>query len=352
MQSLCGRRKLVMQRLSISNSNSSIKLFYSAVWTFIWALLIYFVIGNSARIRYTLPFYEYRFIRDRILSDTLPISTAFLGSSQTMAGVNPLIADANDTQNSESLNLCIAWHGRDIRYVILRDLLEHRRVKRVVMETSVNEEKADSHKNFGMLARPQDVYKIPFLKLIWPSVFATRNAKWIGDLVLPIFVPPVHFIRSLTLNYLPNWYADEKIEIDKLLLKRGFYPARGSISDTRVVLPSEFSSTSYKEKYLKIISPSAYRFEWERLQSLCNKYNVELFFLYLPPRGYGDMAPELRMELQRYGTVILPPWKEWQSNIIWRDGFHLNGNGAKLLSSWLRDNVFTEHDATPEDAKL
>ncbi len=312
------------------------RLLSTAAW--LAALVVLVPLGfRSTGLRYTLPYHDYRWIRDHVLTDTRPLDTLFLGSSQSGVCIDPSAAVPGFGAERRSIVVSNAWHGRNLRYVILRDVLSRRRVRRVVMETSSLMETVRSHECFGSVALLEDAWSIPLPRAAWPGLFAPRHCRWVSDLLMPFLAPPVHALRERLMEAFPDAMGENRAAIEEMERRHGYDPRAGSMgASAPAVLPAGAALIDEREALLRRLLPSAYRFEMERSTRLCRENGVELLFLYLPPRGYGALDPRLREDLARFAPVLEPPWEEWQDASLWRDEFHVNSEGTARISAWLR----------------
>src|SRR5580658_10321976 len=94
-------------------------------------------------------------IYNRIFESDSSIDVAFIGSSHMMSAVNDVLIEKhyNDSthRNYKFVNLGYCRFGRDFHYLIARDLLEHKKVKSIVLE--INEDESQfGHPDFPHVA--------------------------------------------------------------------------------------------------------------------------------------------------------------------------------------------------------
>jgi hypothetical protein len=103
-------------------------------------------------------------IFQRIFKDTTVIDVAFIGSSHTMSAVNDAMIeeqfDGVTQLHWHFCNLAYCGFGRNINYIVAKDLLHKKRVKLLVLEIRESEGTL-GHGNFAQVASPMDVLNAP-----------------------------------------------------------------------------------------------------------------------------------------------------------------------------------------------
>ena len=105
-------------------------------------------------------------IYERIHFDETPVDIAFIGTSHTMNGVDgaavrAALAAAGGTCR-HVVNLAFPSYGRNMHWLIARELLEHRKVGTLVLEVFENESRK-AHPFFNAVADVSDVLQAPLL---------------------------------------------------------------------------------------------------------------------------------------------------------------------------------------------
>jgi hypothetical protein len=300
---------------------------------------------SSVSVRYTLPQAEYLWLRDHVLADSRPLDTVFLGSSRIRTAIDPQLVCAVTPQNRPSVNLGVNWHGRNMHFVLLKDLLSSRPIRRLVLETSADMEAVGTHRVFGSLARPSDALRTPMIRVFLPGLIEepfARNMRGLGDWIVPVLAPSLHAIRHAYDRLTRRISGPHASEIESLTALCGYLPNSGEYVEFDPPPTERVEPVRPLDSWMRSVSPDAYAFEIDRIATLCRDHNVELMFLYLPRRGYREMAPELRSVLSKHGAVICPPWDEFSDTMNWRDGNHFNLAGAKRFGVWLRSALERE----------
>lgn len=280
-------------------------------------------------------------IYERIHFDRTPIDIAFIGTSHTMNGVSgaavraALAAAGGGCQ--QVVNLSYPSYGRNLHWLIARELLENRRVGTLVIEVFENESRK-AHPFFSSIAEVSDVLGAP----------ALINLNYLSDLAR---LPARQVMLGLK-TLMPERFG----------LHRGFDPARydgADVDNTRqvqvggVVLTPVRDTAPPREQLERAAArvraakdgnmlgerfeALEYRFPrhyLDRILALARQRGVAVKFLYLPSYAYVGGAPRDpslyagRGEMLATGTLLADPG-------LWYDPDHLNARGAALLSGAL-----------------
>jgi hypothetical protein len=284
-------------------------------------------------------------IYQRIHYDPTPIDVALIGTSHTMNGVDAARVEqgiaARGYRDARGrcvtvTNLAVPAYGRNLHWLIARELLENRPPRLLVIEIFENETRK-AHPYFADIATTRDIFTAP--KLI--------NTNYVEDLIrLPW--------RQLSL-------AIQSLFPAAFGLQTGFDPAHydgSNVDNTRVVNVNRTALTPPRDRALsrerleaaadrarkaKDLSKLGARFaDYEyampirylgNILALAREKHVPVRFLYLtgygrPKRpvtlpGLGDGYPRYHVD-----DVLADP-------TIWYDSQHLNARGAGILSQRL-----------------
>jgi hypothetical protein len=284
-------------------------------------------------------------IYERIHFDPTPIDIAFVGTSHTLNGVDAAaVAEAvqHGGRRSEAAppvhatNLAFPAYGRNMQWLIVRELLENRRVGTLIIEIFENESRKP-HPLFVYPAEVSDVLAAPLF----------INLNYFHDLVRLPFRQLSLFVKSLW----PEQFG----------LRRYFDPAHydgETVDNTRVVQVSSrvlsplrdrrmdpaqldaIAAARAKRKNLHMLGRFLADLEYRlprhylgKMLDLAERRGVSVKFLYLPAYGQPDEPFDTSLYEGR-GEVILV------NDILarkdhWGDPDHLNLYGAAALSSQL-----------------
>lgn len=283
-----------------------------------------------------------RWYYDRLFEDERPVDVAFIGTSHTNGNIRDDLVEALLREDYgldvHVANLGLPEHGRNLHYVVARDLFANKSPRLLVLEVKSYESRR-SHHLFGRLARVDDIV-LPAL-FVNPSIFrdVLSGLRWqIEQYVLP----------------------EERLG-DVELEPHGFHN-----NDRGVRLTAEeMAPLARKRHRIAVESHLGERFDGiefayprhyvHRIIEMAQQSGTEIAFLYLPFFG----AAETPRDYQRYletGEVWLPPRRIFDDPGFWKDPGHLNTWGATELAPWLAQQVGRALDGnapeTPADRDL
>ena len=288
---------------------------------------------------HTEAFARLGWIYERIHFDPTPIDVAFIGTSHTMNGIDGeavaaamQAATLGDEPPVHVANLAIPGYGRNLHWIIARELLEHRAVKTLVLEVFENETRR-SHPAFYSVADWSDIVGAPLL----------INLRYGSDLaLLPLdrlllglkSLMPATF--GLHAAFDPRLYDGPDPDNTRVVRVHGeaFTGLRDGHADP-AALYAELRQTRAAKRYNMLPSRLA---AWEyaaplyylhQIADLAAAKHVRLVFLYLP--GFGqdaashDPAPYAGHTMLTVNDLLAPP-------AVWYDPAHLNAAGAAAVS--------------------
>lgn len=272
-------------------------------------------------------------IYERIHFDPAPIDVAFIGTSHTMNGIDGEAVATAMGGCPDITNLSIPSYGRNLHWLIARELLEHRTVGTLVVEVVENETRR-SHPLFHAVARWRDIVQAPML----------LNLRYLNDLALL----PLDRLLLGVKTLLPAAFG----------LHRRFDPAQYDGPDpdnTRMVRvhnqaftgprttsedPAALDRDAWEEradKRYNMLPPALADLEYavplhylRQIETLAASRHVPLVFLYLPSYGQDttphDPAPYAGHPMLTVSDLLTP-------HAAWHDFAHLNAAGAAAVSA-------------------
>jgi hypothetical protein len=282
-------------------------------------------------------------IYERINRDPTPIDVAFIGTSRTGFSIHSgrmeddLAAMGIDVSVA---NLHIVKTGRNMQFVITKELLTHRKVKLLVVEMD-DEEDRSPHPDFIYLADSSDVLGAPlFINFRYFSDLARLPGRQFGlflDTQLqrhawiePPFSPPSYagshldhaeYVRTLdgVKHYRSTSYSNDEIERLRKIHDGGITPP---------VLPPSFDWLEYR----------ASRYYINQILELAAHKGTKVVFLYLPRFGAPQTCPNYA---RLYGerVPLINPWGVMQDFRLWDDAIHTNWQGAKLVTDYVAKQI-------------
>jgi len=259
-------------------------------------------------------------IHDRIYHNDKPIDIAFLGSSHTINGINDKEI-SRLLQNRQAVNLGYCRLGRNLSYVLLKDLMAGKHIEHLVLEVRQTESRY-SHPIFPHVAATRDVMLAnPFFNKDALSDIWTHFAYKI-ELVQDILFQQEEAAPIRMQDY---GFASSKDTASTALLNETKLK-RSQPKNPMTNLERNFHST-YARFYLK------------KIHRLCDRNNIRITFLYLPSYGVPDERPAEYEIYKKYGNVFLPPRHILENQANWYDENHLNQIGANKLSIWVGEQI-------------
>lgn len=283
-------------------------------------------------------------IYERIHFDPTPIDIAFIGTSHTMNGIDASavgekIAEVANSSGSHAqslhvVNFAIPMYGRNLHWLIVRELLKNRKVGMLVLEIFENETRkphplfiypadvsdvlnAPTFVNFNYFP---DIVRLPyrqfslFVKTQWPNQFGLRS----------------HFDAK--------HYDGSTVDNTRFVQVHG--KALTPIRDRRLD-PAKLEADRQlraKEKNLHMLGR---RFDWleyryvryyvEQILDLADERGVPVKFLYLPSYGQPDVPYDTVIYEGRGEIITFKDILAKQEN--WEDVAHLNLYGAAEVSA-------------------
>ncbi len=208
--------------------------------------------------------------------------------------------------------------GRDVQYIILKDLFKHKKPSVLIIEVAEDEPKK-SHPVFPYVAESKD--------LLRSCVFF--NQRYISNIWKGIAVR----FEQLKYNVFKNNYP-------AFLHNAGF----GYLSSNQVALVGDFvqNRTVWQERKAKQKSELYRKIELnyskhylEKIVKICRENNCKIIFLYLPESGSEIKKPLLSEFYARFGKIITIPDSIISNHRNWKDAIHFNDNGAKKATDFV-----------------
>lgn len=259
-------------------------------------------------------------MHDRLFENEQAIDLAFIGSSHTISGVNDELIDGQ-LKDRTITNLGYCRLGRNLSYVLLKELLVEKNPQAIILEVREDEDRY-SHPIFPYLGESKEV--------LWPALLFNRDM--VDDITTHL-----SYKVELTQEYLYQTNIDQTINLNAY----GF----GTDDDTteiEIMNEAKLRRSQPKPKQPKIVRDFYQKFPrtyLHKIAKLCQEQNIELSFLYLPSYGTYLEKPLEYDHYLKYGEVLIPPKEIYTNPNHWYDTNHLNPAGAKVLSLWLVEQI-------------
>lgn len=287
-----------------------------------------------------------KWIYERIHFDQQPIDIAFIGTSHTQSGVNSAIVEAALAAQGDQrrvVNFAVPHLGRDLEYLVARELLESRHLDTLVVEVQQVESRSP-HPGFQRLATVADIVSAPLfintgevdnlarLPMRQLELFAkTERPDWFGIQAgfLPEKYEGAHFDDTYRLHGMdkPRTEVHLRAYFDKELIniRADMAEKRATAAHYAKLGPLDNALYRYNDIYL------------DKLVALAQRHSVKLVFMYLPFLG-ASPTPERQAWFAQQGQVIVPLAVIGDEK-LWLNADHLNFDGAKALSAWLGETL-------------
>jgi hypothetical protein len=291
-------------------------------------------------------------IYERIHFDTSPIDVVFIGTSHTVFGVDDETVERScrnaGGKSCASVNFAIEHLGRDMHWLLTREVLEARHPKLLVVEVQETEYRA-LHPAFAYLADAGDLFSAPLI----------INTSYFDDLVrLPLrqislsaqtLAPSlfgVHrkFIPAL---YRGRHWVDAYAEYGSIAhpaahpVPRTGVASNAELERERAHSESDDASRTHLPMSLRPLEYRANLLYLEALLTLAREKNIEIRFLYMPAYR-GPPTPGFASFYDRFAPTWLMPREIVDNHEMWLDVAHLNYAGATALSQWLGMKIATD----------
>lgn len=278
---------------------------------------------------------------ERIHFDRTPIDIAFIGTSHTMNGVNgaavqAALADAGGVCR-RVVNLAFPSYGRNMHWLIARELLEHRQVRTLVLEVMENESRR-AHPFFHTVADVEDVILAPILvNLNFFSDIAHLPARQVM-LGLKTLMPERFGLRR---EFDPGRYDGPDVDNTRQVQVGGvaLTPLRDAAMPRDELARQAARIRAGKDAnmlgaWLEALEYRFARYYLNRILALARERGVEVKFLYLPNYAFLRDRPRDPSLYAGHGEMLVPG--EVLANPgYWGDLHHLNLHGAAVLSAHL-----------------
>lgn len=287
-----------------------------------------------------------KWVFERIHFDATPIDVAFIGTSHTQSAIDSEFVEQVLREKGRDLhvvNFAIPHLGRDMHYLVVRELVENRRVSTLVVELQEGEARAP-HPAFGLLGDVRDLVEAPLL--VNTDYFSNlarlpqRQAALFSRTALPkLFDLQRDFQRDSYEG--PHW--NDTLQAHGIMATRTkIFPAEHF--DQAVAHLSEVLES--KQKLGRMIELPFFRHRLlyrynllylEDLLDLAQRNGIDVVFLYLP--FFRGPALPVDIELIKSYGPVLTPRSILDDASSWQNEDHFNVYGARRLSRWIGEQL-------------
>ena len=291
-------------------------------------------------------------IFERIHFDPPPIDVVFIGTSHTVFGIDSAEVERDcrvaGGNHCASVNFGLQHLGRDLHWLIAREVLEARKPRLMVIEVQEKEPRA-MHPAFPYLANSDDLVGAPLVinTAYFPNLARLplrQTSLWARTAMPALFGSRTAFDPALYRG--PHWddtYAEAGsrehpiaeprprtaiLSAKELEFERSHPQATdGTVSR----LPGPLHALEYRATLIYL----------DKLIGLARLKGIQVRILYMP--SYGNILPP---EFSNYYEHTAPVWEMPQDvrlrPELWLDVGHLNNAGAVEFSRWLGKKLAKE----------
>lgn len=264
-------------------------------------------------------------IYNRIFTQAENIDIAFSGASQTSCAIMDETIEKLLSANGKELkvaNLGYCRRGRDIQYVMLKDLFNHKKPKILIIEVAEDEPKK-SHPVFPYLAESNDLR----------GSFVLFNQRYFINIRKGIVV------RFEQLKY--HIFKNENYSNEN-------HNRFGYIPSSQIVQPElirqnaenwEMRLSKTTPEILRSVETNYSKHYIEKIAKLAADNNCQVLFLYLPESGSKMRLPMLIDFYQKFGNLYILPDSIVNNKNNWKDATHFNDSGAQKVSEFIADEL-------------
>jgi hypothetical protein len=279
---------------------------------------------------------------ERIHYDPRPIDVAVIGPSKSELGISAMRIQRDLSvlgNNSQVENFSITADGRNIEWIIVKELYKRKSPK--VLVISIDEEPFPwGHMAFKYAAPATDVSvpASPFLHNYFKDLvyLPFRQIELFGEMLLPDWF-------GSNRRFDPNHYARARSDFTSTFLgKNGEWvqmdvqlPRAKLISDYRDYLVHE--KKSHMPKIFVKYDQADDRVYMDKIVQLANKHGTRIVFVFIP-RFMGALSYNNRSYYERFG-IIQDNSDIGQRESLYSGWPHVNHAGAMMISDRVAKTV-------------
>lgn len=291
-----------------------------------------------------------KWIYERIHFDQTPIDIAFIGTSHTQSGINSKLVEETLRKNGidqHVVNFSIPHLGRDLHYLLTRELIENRNIKTIIIELQEVEFRAP-HPAFQRLADVSDLISSPLIinTGYFENLVRLPLRQWVLFLHTQLPFLTTNKPEFNHLNYEGLHWDDTYITHGTTTPRLALLTEDSLRQSSEKLEKNRLDKLSFAEKFTlpnqkhSLLKRYNY-FYLKNLLDLARAKDVEIVFLYLP-FFHGPEQPEAANFALNYGS-ILSPTEILGDPRVWQNADHLNFGGANRLSVWVGQQLIQRH---------
>ncbi|MBP9854474.1 MAG: hypothetical protein KBD53_06375 [Candidatus Omnitrophica bacterium] len=284
------------------------------------------------------------------------VDYVFIGSSRTWCGVKAKQIE-NAFPGIKVWNFGRHWTGRDIDYLIIKDLLEHHDVKHIFVEI-IGKETFSAHSYAKFIMPPDEaVQEARFLlkdltlkDILTYSFNLKERMKHITNQMVEL---SLRFYRTLCFSAWKNFLAkmDDTADLVSHDATGGFY-----VDDAQLTQNPELAEQFGRFQPFYPVGKGPYLlpegtfpdYYLNKIHKICQLHHTELSFVFIS--GYVSVLPNDQMfhYFHRWGELYIPTLRNIYKMEYWRDKNHVYQKGAEVFTdeiiSLLKNGVESSED--------
>ncbi|WP_237713902.1 hypothetical protein [Novosphingobium sp. Rr 2-17] len=293
------------------------------------------------------------------------MDVALIGTSHTMNGIDGSVVAGELAQLgfrepsgrcATVTNFAIPSYGRNLHYLLVRELLSARKPRAIVLEVLENETRK-AHPLFSHVATADDMVEAPRIGNL--NYFSDLARLPYRQVVLGVeSLAPAQF--GLKTRFDPTNYDGSEVDNTHVVNVGG--KALTSSLDTAMDPGAlgQAAETLNKNKRLNYLPKAFEDYEYamprryvQELLQLADRHGVPVLLLYLP--GFGKPARPVDMSLYGVGRPLITVNDILAKRPYWHDVHHLNAQGAQQVSRRLAQLLYAalkNNNSLGQKAKL
>jgi hypothetical protein len=285
-------------------------------------------------------------IYQRIHADPTAIDIAFIGTSRTGRSMHTKRLEEDLQQQgvtAKAANFFMYKTGRNMHYVMAKELLRSRKVRLLVLEMNEWEDRKP-HPETVFLADTEDILLAPLvINLNYFSDLGRLPGRQVdlffettlGKLGLrkPDFVPPPYQGANLDISEYLQTLNGKKVSFDVTHSREEMEELRKhqEATITPPLLPRSLERWEYRIP----------RFYIQKIFELAQQQGTKVVFLYVPRYG-GPESPPPYQQYAAQAPLITSGDQLQKDYRYWDDATHLNWSGSKFLTDYVAQQIVAQ----------
>jgi len=285
-------------------------------------------------------------IYHRLFENPTNIDIAFIGTSHTGCGIDDVLIEKNIAadygKKINVANIAYCGGGRNLDYLMLKDLLNNKSPKAIIIELKNNNELI--HKDYGIMANGYDLWIPPaFPSNYFPTLYTgiksrlnnLRENAVFGSIMEIDVKRDTNGMAVMKEEYKDKIPHKKKKKVIFTINERDNHSFFGVFKDS--ISEAKIKEHLQNKQVLKQDDIECVR----EMVAIAKKKNIKVFFLYIPSFGNYLHEQLSASEYSKLGTILFPPEEFFNKKGFWFDQEHFNICGATAFSEWVSSQYKT-----------